>query len=201
MDTEGDAVVRMGEFEQAYFIQTRQEIDTEKRERDRILNFAVLVLGAIGFAIAQSKHAQDFLEQAKAFMIEIPALVIISSLFWVRHKKLQQISDRWFVLHRLLTRWLPKRDADEMLESVVVKSLPQWRYTAKDFVLNIALCSPLYALLVLQLFKGVSSGQSWRVAIAFCVVVSHLALSCAILARRLSDPLPPLSPDGPTRPA
>ena len=42
-------------FEKEYFIQTRQEIDTEKRERDRILNFIVLILGAIGFALIREE--------------------------------------------------------------------------------------------------------------------------------------------------
>jgi hypothetical protein len=180
------------DFERAYFIQTRNEIDTEKRERDQMLNFAVLVLGAIGFAVAQSESAWKFLQEPESLAIETPALVIISTLFWIRHKKLQQISDRWFVLYRMIVRCFGKDRAKEMLEGVVRKDLPTWRYIRKDFMLNIALCLPVYGLLLLQCLRGHFSNVSWRMVLPILVIILHFGFSSLILRRGLRDPLPPV---------
>lgn len=181
------------EFVRAYFMQTRDEIDTEKRERDQILNFAILVLGAFGFAVAQSETAQRFLQEPEALALEIPALVIISTLLWIRYKKLQQISDRWFTLHRIAVRHFGKEHVDETLEGVVVKDLTTWRYIRKDFMLNIALCLPVYGLLLLQLLIGYSVGQGWQIVLPMAAIVLHLVSSSAILGRKLRDPLPPFA--------
>lgn len=35
-----------------YLVQTRKEIDTEKRERDQILNFIIVTIGGLGFVTA-----------------------------------------------------------------------------------------------------------------------------------------------------
>lgn len=176
----------------AYFIQTRKEIDTEKRERDQMLNFAVLVLGAIAFAISQSETAQEFLKKPEALALEIPAIVIISTLFWIRYKKLQQISDRWYTLHRLALRYFGKERVEEMLEGVVVKYLPTWRYIRKDFILNFAFSLPVYGLLFLQFLYGYSCRQWWRIILALMAIILHCVLSSIILGRKLRDPLPPL---------
>jgi len=91
-------------FDREYFLQTRKEIDTEKRERDHLLNFAVVILGALAFAVVQSEKAQQFLQEPYSLMLEISTLIILTSLFWVRRKKLQQISDRWYTLYHMALR-------------------------------------------------------------------------------------------------
>jgi len=180
-------------FDRDYFIQTRKEIDTEKRERDQMLNFAILVLGAIGFVIYQSETAQKFLREPEAMAIEIPALVIISSLFWVRYRKLRQISDRWFTLNRMLLRYFDEKRVEEMLEGIVVKDLKEWRYIKKDIILNIALCLPIYGLLLIPFFRGWCPDQRWRLILTVVVIVAHSLLSSVVLGRKFIDPLPPLS--------
>lgn len=182
-------------FVWAYFIQTRKEIDTEKRERDQMLNFAVLVLGAIGFAVVQSETAQKYLKHPEAIGIEIAALVIISSLFWIRYKKLQQIADRWFVLHRIVIKHFGKKTSHEMLEGVVSKYLTTWRYIRKDFILNISFSLPIYGMLALQFIDGYRKGDNWRVIISAAIIALHPILSSLILGRKLRDPLPPLKND------
>jgi len=186
------------EFVRAYFVQTRNEIDTEKRERDRILDFIVLILGALAFGIFQSESAQRFLDRPEALAIEMPALAIISALFWIRWRKLQQISDRWFALHRIAIRHYSEERVKEMLEGVVFKDLPSWRYISKDFVLNIALCLPVYGLLILQAIEGHSADQWWRIGLPIGAIVLHVVLSSAVLGRRMRDPLPPLSNEQPS---
>ena len=181
------------DFEREYFIQTRKEIDTEKRERDQMLNFAVLVLGGIGFGVSQSQSAQQFLQEPQALVIEIPALVIITSLFWVRYKKLKQIADRWFTLYRIVLRYFGRELAEEMLEGLVCKNLTEWRYILKDFVLNIALCLPVYALILLPSFNGYLPVQPWRLVVSVGVIVLHGVISFIILGRKIRDPLPTLS--------
>jgi len=182
-------------FVREYFIQTRKEIDTEKRERDQILNFAVLILGAIGFAIFQSETAQEFLQQPKALTVELPALVIITSLFWIRRKKLQQIADRWFVLHRLAERYFDKEDIEMMLEEIVLKKFLKRTYVRKDFFLNIALCLPIYGLLILQLLDGFHKDQLWRTIFIIIIVILHSIFSFFLLYIKLKNPFSQIEGD------
>ena len=51
--TEHLANLEISEFDKAYFIQTRKEIDTEKQERDKLLHFAILFLTGISVAATQ----------------------------------------------------------------------------------------------------------------------------------------------------
>ena len=82
-------------FDREYFLQTRREIDTEKRERDHLLNFAVVILGALAFAVVQNEAARALVQEWYSLLFEVATLTILTSLFWVRKKKLQQIADRW----------------------------------------------------------------------------------------------------------
>ena len=180
------------DFEKSYFIQTRSEINTEKKERDQMLNFAVLVLGAVGFSIAQFEAARKYLQSNEGFGILVSALIIISSLFWIRHKKLRQIADRWYVLRRLIFYWYGSEKTSEMLEGLVYKNLPTSRYTIKDVVLNISLSSPIYWLLYQQFMSAQSIGENWRVFSTVGVLILHIVFSFLILGRKIKDPLPPV---------
>jgi hypothetical protein len=51
------------EFVREYFMQTRREIDTVKRQRDLIVNFAIIVFGAVSFGVINSKEARDFMKE------------------------------------------------------------------------------------------------------------------------------------------
>jgi hypothetical protein len=181
------------DFEREYIMQTRSEIDTEKCERDRLLHLIILILGALGFAFSQGESTRKFFEQEPAALaIEIPTLVIISTLLWVRYKKLKQIADRWFVLHRLVTRHFGPERVEEMLEGMVYKALPTWRYIGKDFMLNLALSSPVYGLLVVQSLNGYAQGEWVVTAIPMIGILAHCLTSAVVLGRPMHDPLPPL---------
>ncbi|HUI08619.1 MAG TPA: hypothetical protein VL486_16585 [Verrucomicrobiae bacterium] len=41
------------QFEREYFVQTRKEIDTEKQERNKILNYAILATGAVSLVLSK----------------------------------------------------------------------------------------------------------------------------------------------------
>ncbi len=174
------------DFHTKYFVQTRQEIDTEKRERDKLLNFAVVILGALGFTFAQSGPAQELLREPYAIAMEAATLAVITSLFWVRRKKLQQIADRWFTLWRMVQHHFPDRE-DEFLEAVVVKGLRGKRYVTKDVVLNLTLAIPIYCLLF---FTVTHLSLHWllRVLVPMCVVSLHILTSWKILGKGLANP-------------
>ena len=176
-----------GDFEAQYFIQTRREIDTEKHSRDQILNFAVVVLGAIAFAIFRSGDVKLLLTAPFAIIPECCGLLVITALFWVRRKKLQQIADRWFVLRRLAVRMLGEERSQLLLEGHVCRHLLGRRYLEKDFFLNYALCSPIYALLVVHL-QGFWSGAFWWAFMAGIVIATHAVLSGLLLGHRLDIP-------------
>ena len=172
-----------------YFIQTRREIDTEKQERDKILNYAFLVMGAIAFAVAQNEKAQIFLREVEGLAVGIPALAVLSSLFWIRKKKLQQIADRWFVLRHLLQSHVDAQRLPFTLEAVVTRGLPGWRYVSKDVILNLTMSLPLYMLLVLQIQDAIADQCCWRVIASVLAIGGHAGISSLILGRRLRDPL------------
>ena len=178
----------MSDFDREYFLQTRREIDTEKQERDHILNFAVIVLGAMAFAVAQNDKAIEFLSSVEALSLEGSALVVLTALFWTRWKKLRQIADRWLVLHRMLEKEPDSATAGLSLESIVVGRLETRWYLQKDVVLNLALCVPVYALLVAQAWTGYSSGHLWRYWTPVGLVLIHGVGSSALLLRKHRKP-------------
>ena len=167
----------MKDFCQKYIIQTRREIDTEKQHRDSLLNFAIAVMGALGFGVLQNDDLPKLLSHPAVGYIGISILLIITSLFWVRRKKLQQIADRWFVLWHLAKKY-PEEFPNPSLESLVCPNLTRWTYTVKDTVLAIALSSPVY---VLAWFS-----QSGPRATKFVIPV-HILATIALLFRGLKD--------------
>ena len=175
-------------FDQAYFIQTRKEIESEKHERDVLLNFAILVLGAVGFGLFQSSTAQQFIREPMSLAVEIPALTIISTLFWVRYQKLKQISERWFSLSYLSKTLFDQQKINFMLETIVTKSLTTWRYIRKDFLLNISFSLPFYGLLLVQVIDGIIQAQWWRIVIAFSVFLLHIITCSFLFSRKFRDP-------------
>lgn len=184
-------MAELTEFEREYFVQTRKEIDTEKRERDQLLNFAVIVLGALGFAVVQSEKAMEFLKQPHSLMFEVSTLVILTSLFWVRRKKLQQIADRWYTLYRMEVKRLGKQRADQLMEAVVIRGFEKARYIRKDVVLNIALSLPIYTLLFVSAF-GLTLPAIICILIPALIVAVHASFSFALLATKMRDPFPTL---------
>lgn len=131
----------------SYFIQTRQEIDTEKRERDNLLNFAIAVIGAIAFGILQSPDPWKIFDHHLSGWFGVSLLLMVTSLFWIRRKKLQQVADRWYVLGHLAKTY-PSDFPKYSLESMVCPRLESKYYTFKDFFLAFAFSTPVYILLI-----------------------------------------------------
>lgn len=150
----------MNESLRQYVQQTRQEIDTEKRQRDSLLYFALLALGALGYGLFENENIDALIEHPVTIGISIACLFILTSLFWVRRKKLQQIADRWFVLEKL-ARDFPQDFPSPSLESIVGHGLKKGDYAHKDTVLSVALSLPIYVLLFFSLqFYGIVIGTS-----------------------------------------
>lgn len=170
------------DFQRAYFIQTRQEIDTDKKIRDTTLNMAVLVLGGVAFAVFKGDNTLALIRSAHGFCLNLAAIVIVTALCYARREKMRQISDRWCVLYHLLRdhpEWL---NSEKTLESIVLRGFrpPKkalQRYITKDFWLNVALCSPLLV--------GVSI---FNLPIGMGVGVVFLAFAMWLHLKRIKDP-------------
>ena len=142
------------EFEIAYFIQTRKEIDTEKKLRDTTLHFAILVLGAVCLAIYSSDDVLSLLRSVHGLALMGSAILLILGLFIVRREKLRQIADRWRVLNSMLAKNPDWIEYPLSLEQEVMKHFEpsngekqrKWlqRYSREDLVLNVMLCLPLF---------------------------------------------------------
>ncbi|MCX7346993.1 MAG: hypothetical protein NTU78_14850 [Alphaproteobacteria bacterium] len=182
METEYD-------FRKAYFVQTRQEIDTEKRERDHILHLIVLVLGALGFAIIQSEKAQEFLKNPYSLLMEAGTVVLFMALFWLRRAKMQQIADRWFVLRAILKSGDIGIPENKSLEALVTAGLQGRRYLRKDWVVCWAVCIPLAGPAAMTLHHaGWYPGHI--ILAAFAAIMAVGALAWVILMHRLKCPNP-----------
>ncbi len=170
------------DFQKAYFIQTRQEIDTDKKIRDTTLNMAVLVLGGVAFAVFKGDASVQFIRSWHGFFLNLAAIVIVTALFYARREKMRQISDRWCVLQHLLAdnpEWLATQ---KTLESIVVRGFrpPKGkvqRYITKDFLLNLAFCSPLLV--------GIFVFCVWAGVLVTCVFI---AFALWIHLKRIKDP-------------
>src|SRR4030042_4280689 len=114
-------------FEIEYFIQTRKEIDTEKQERNKILNYAIISTGGSSVFCLRIGGTIELLKSPSGLHVYIPLLILISALVAARRIKLRQIADRWFALYDFLSnrqktkRWTP-------LERVVCEGLVRRRY-------------------------------------------------------------------------
>ena len=177
---------KMPEFEREYFIQTRKEIDSEKYERNTILNYAVIATGALSVIMSRSAASVQFLQSSGALLIYIPLLLLISALFSARRTKLRQIADRWFVLYDLLAvqgrlenrRWTP-------LEQVVCEGLARRRYLSEDFLQHLALSSVVYFLTGAVAWLAWRSGNLGVCMFGSAVLVAHFGLTSWWLSRKL----------------
>ncbi len=172
-------------FEREYFIQTRKEIDTEKRERDRLLHFAILVLVGVPVAALQKAELYRHVFSWAALFVEVPLLIILSAMFWARWKKLTQIADRWYVLLYLLRKHLGNERAGHFLEQTVVDGLSKRRYVRKDAILNFCLCLPVYVIMIATFINYVSVGLSIHGLPSLVFALLHAISSFLLLARRI----------------
>jgi len=176
------------QFVREYFFQTRREIDTEKNSRDQILNFVIVALGAIGFAVFQSDKSGEFLSEPIAVLMPLSMLCAITALFWLRRKKLQQIADRWFVLEHLVAHHIDDLPRNVTLEAVVHKDLQTTRYTRKDVWVSMGVSLPVYGIIVHVLDTTLAPlAVAGSVAAVFA---THLALSWLLLGRPFDCPEP-----------
>ena len=175
------------QFEIQYFIQTRREIDTEKQERNKLLNYALLATGAFAFALAQVEGSTDFLTSSWALGLYLPLLLLISGIVAARRMKLSQIFDRWKTLYSMLQSsqfgqdWTP-------LEETVTKEIEGPRYLFEDFALHLGLSAMVYGLMIITMFRLISNGQGHWPLLVIAFVVLHLVLTTQWLLRGFSSP-------------
>ncbi len=160
-----------------YFVQTRREIDTEKHERDRLLHFAIILLGGLAVITIQRVDFPDVVSAPESILGQVGFLVILTALFWLRFKKLTQIADRWLALHRLARDYGGADFLNLSLEKTVIAGFKARRYIRKDLILALSFSFPIYLLLVRaswQFFHG----NAWiRGTLLVLVVSLHILAS------------------------
>jgi len=160
----------ISEFELQYFIQTRREIDTEKQERNKLLNYAVLATSAFSLALAQIEKSTQFLMSPWAFCLYIPLLFLISGLVAARRMKLRQISDRWLTLYDILRVRNVARDWIS-LEDTVIKGLKGKRYLYEDLWLHMGLSLIVYGLIVSVVVRLFQTQAAWKWVIFGAIII------------------------------
>lgn len=187
-DPENSQAKGMSIFERRYFIQTRKEIDTEKRERDRLLHFAIILLGGVTAVLFQRSDFLTFILSPEGILVEASLLIILTSIFWARWKKLCQIADRWYVLFKLLKDTLGEDRTKFLLEQTVIDDFNKKRYVRKDAVLNFSFCLPIY-LCMLRASVGFLDNKNagWAI-LSVVLIITHLILSFLLLSRPMKPP-------------
>lgn len=136
---------KVSPFLLAYIVQTRKEIDTEKHERDQILNYIIVAASGIGFVAIFKAGNLSILPHYRLDLVFVAAAatIFLCSLFNTRRQKLQQIADRWYVLKYLLAAFLgdDQRFVGRFLEGHVTDQFELTqvglsRYAGKDLWLN-----------------------------------------------------------------
>lgn len=168
----------LSEFERQYFLQTRQEIDTEKQERNKILNYAIVALGAVALTFSRVDNPLSPLRSPAALCFYYPFLLFVSILIAARRAKMRQISDRWFVLRGILAArsepkgWVP-------LEKIVCDGFDNKRYLAEDRLLHLGLSLVPYSLIGL-----VAYGLCWYWPILVVLPVMAHLIGCDLWLRK-----------------
>jgi hypothetical protein len=177
----------LSQFEVQYFIQTRREIDTEKQERNKLLNYALIATGAFAIALAQIERSTEFLFSPWALALYLPLLLLISGIVAARRMKLQQIFDRWVTLYSILqvrkvaNEWIP-------MEETVIQGIKGRRYLYEDFALHLGLSGIVYGLMIMTMIRLISDRQDfWPVLITIPILI-HLVFTTLWLLRRFKFP-------------
>jgi cytochrome bd-type quinol oxidase subunit 2 len=180
----------MSDFIGDYVLQTRREIDAEKHSRDNILNVVILALGAVGFAMFKADNTVTLVKQPLALVVQVTMLATVTGLFWLRRKKLQQIADRWFVLHNILECHLSELPLAETLEAIVEKDLQTTRYTRKDVWLCVAVSCPIYGLATLSLYEQLGRQRGITGAAVTLLILVHFAIVACLMIHPFKCPEP-----------
>lgn len=176
----------LSQFEAQYFIQTRKEIDTEKQERNKLLNYALIATGASAIALAQIERSTDFLLSPWALALYLPLLLLISGIVAVRRMKLQQIFDRWNTLHGILearkftNQWTP-------IEKTVVQGIRSRRYLYEDLALHHGLSATVYGLMIVTMIRLISDGQGLWPVLIIAPILLHSSFTTFWLLRRFKS--------------
>jgi hypothetical protein len=147
-----------------------------------------LLWGGLSIAVLQRSDVAEFMLAPTALYVEVPLLIILTSMFWARWKKLSQIADRWYVLFYLLKQYLGKERAKRFLEQSVLYGFRARRYVRKDAALNFCLCLPIYAIMVTSFLKSIKAGSLICGLLPLALAVFHAVGSFVLLARPMKVP-------------
>lgn len=178
-----------------YCIQLRRECESIRCEINRFLYFALVILGAMGFAMVRGEEARQFIRQAVAIPVELAALIAITSLFWLRRLHIQQLADRWYIIRGLAAREFDGGKMTLMHEAVACERIERTKgraYVRQEWVLNAAFSLPIYVLLVASGFAEADASFLTPLrAFSVGIVVLHFWLSYVLLYQRakLTNPL------------
>jgi len=173
-------------FEREYFIQTRKEIDSEKQARTRLFHYAVIVFGGLtAFYIDMYKDSlPNFKLDFFCMGLAVSLLFILTTIFYVRHRKLLQIAHRWYVLYIMINKWYGLEEARLFLESIVVNGFDKKHYLTKDLALTFCLAFPIYLFLLGFSIKA----ETNILCLSISVVIVHIVASSLVLGRKVKPP-------------
>lgn len=176
------------EFEKAYFLKTRDEIEVEKKSRDLMLNFTIVVLGGIAFSLVKNENSDAAITSESMLVAVTSALYLITILIWLRLQKLQQIADRWYVLNGIIDKYYTtEQEANIFLEKTVVDGLNGWGYVKKDIYLFLVLVIPMYVLMYFQVnvsWKNCEMEKAWSIIL---ITALHFIISMSIICRKMKN--------------
>ena len=176
---------RVSNFEKDYFVQTRKEIDTEKQERNKLLNYGVIAIGAVSAGLLQLEIKTTGNPSPWLLAVCIPVLSLITGLVAARRIKLQQIADRWITLYTIARKFDIEQEW-KPLERTVITGLIKGRYLREDLWVHTTLSLVGYGLIGYISRSLFCYPYTWA-AILVAVLLAHLFFSTNWLRKPFLD--------------
>ena len=158
----------LNEAEIIYFEQTRKECDTEKTEKDKVLNYAILVSGGASvFGI----YKIDFVsinQSIITILISTILLFTMVTLFGWRRQKIQAQALRWAVLKEIIDK--RKTDTDWItVEDIIIDGLKVNKHGIHDKWFFVELSLPFLTFTFWHSYLIFQNTKLYWVAIAILI--------------------------------
>lgn len=171
--------------EKSYFEQTRKECDTEKIEKDKLLNYAFLVSGSAGILGLYKVNFDTLENSVLVSLISTTIIFTISVLFKWRRQKIQAQAYRWKVLKELIDSKKNPNTNWRTLEDIIVAGIDKNKHGIQDKLFFLALCLPFVCFLSIHTYNILIKSGKMYIIILPIIALSLIIESYFALTKKL----------------
>lgn len=178
-------ILDLSPAEISYLEQTRKECDTEKVQKDKVLQYAFLVVGGTSIYGLTNLDQKTIVNAWTSIIISLAILVIIIGLMNWRRQKFRAQGYRMVVLWGLIKSGTRKGCNWIGIEEIIVNGLKKNVHGRDDLLFVIGLTLPIEALIIFHSYTIIFNHKEW-----FAIIPSIISLILVAWAiRKHSKPL------------